>query len=149
MSNNTLETLPQSVYDLARRCLHIAFNWNDHNFPPAHHMARAEAERYGIKSFDDANAWLENPVEWPVKNPLPLPRTVIGYDLSREDDRTIEAIRRPDGTVQFRETSRTVTDEAVVEAMDSLLSRVRAGSEAAPWVVEELQRIRTALSGMK
>lgn len=44
---------------LARRTLWIAFNWNDHNFGPAHLQARKEAEELGITTFEQANAWLE------------------------------------------------------------------------------------------
>lgn len=43
---------------MARRLLWIAFCWNDHNFDPAHEHARKETEALGIKSFEDANAWL-------------------------------------------------------------------------------------------
>ncbi len=45
---------------LARRCLWLAFVWNDHNFGPAHLEARKEAESHGITSFEAANSWLED-----------------------------------------------------------------------------------------
>jgi hypothetical protein len=51
--------VPCSVRDaLARRCLWLAFCWNDHNFGPAHKVARKEALQHGITSFDEANEWL-------------------------------------------------------------------------------------------
>lgn len=51
--------VPENVRDeLARRCLWLAFCWNDHNFEAAHICARKEAEKHGIASFDEANAWL-------------------------------------------------------------------------------------------
>ena len=50
----------QSVQaNLARGLLWLAFVWNDHNFEAAHKEARRIAERAGIRSFEDANAWLE------------------------------------------------------------------------------------------
>ena len=69
-----VERLPQSLYDLARRCLHIAFVWNDHNFRDSpKEMARKEAAKYGIADMEAANAWLDNPDEWPVVRPIPTP----------------------------------------------------------------------------
>ena len=51
--------VPEPVRDaLARRCLWLAFCWNDHNFGPAHEEARKEALKHGIDSFDAANEWL-------------------------------------------------------------------------------------------
>lgn len=53
------EAAPEPVRDaLARRCLWLAFCWNDHNFGPAHEEARKEALKHGIDSFDAANEWL-------------------------------------------------------------------------------------------
>ena len=47
---------------LARRTLWIAYCWNDHNFDkPAHHYAQTTAAECGIKSFEEANAWLATP----------------------------------------------------------------------------------------
>jgi hypothetical protein len=43
---------------MARRLLWLAYAWNDHNFDAAHIEARREAAKYGIRSFEDANAWL-------------------------------------------------------------------------------------------
>lgn len=45
---------------LARRTLWIAYVWNDHNFEAAHEVARETCEAVGIKSFDDANRYLES-----------------------------------------------------------------------------------------
>ena len=51
--------VPEPVRDaMARRCLWLAFCWNDHNFGPAHEEARKEALKHGIDSFDAANEWL-------------------------------------------------------------------------------------------
>lgn len=51
--------VPEPVRDaLARRCLWLAFCWNDHNFGPADEEARKEALKHGIDSFDAANEWL-------------------------------------------------------------------------------------------
>lgn len=51
--------VPEPVRDaLARRCLWLAFCWNDHNFGPAHEEARKEALKHGIDSFDAENEWL-------------------------------------------------------------------------------------------
>ena len=51
---------PPSVQaNLARGLLWLAFVWNDHNFEAAHKEARRIAERAGIRSLEDANAWLE------------------------------------------------------------------------------------------
>lgn len=53
------QMVPEPVRDaLARRCLWLAFCWNDHNFGPAHEEARKEALKHGIDSFDAANEWL-------------------------------------------------------------------------------------------
>jgi hypothetical protein len=43
---------------LARRCLWLAFVWNDHNFERADVEARKEAEKHGIHSFEEANEWI-------------------------------------------------------------------------------------------
>lgn len=52
--------LPKDVlHALARRCLWIAYCWNDHNFEEAYKYARRDAEACGIKSFEDANHWIE------------------------------------------------------------------------------------------
>jgi len=51
--------LMNNLYDLARRTLWIAWNWNDHNFGPAHNYAREEAIQQGIKSFEEANDFLD------------------------------------------------------------------------------------------
>lgn len=51
-SDSTLEAL-------ARRCLWIAYCWNDHNFEDAAHTyARKEAEEHGIHTFEQANRWI-------------------------------------------------------------------------------------------
>jgi hypothetical protein len=48
---------------LARRCLWIAYGWNDHNFEyAAHKYAQIEAEKCGITSFEQADEWLEKTI---------------------------------------------------------------------------------------
>jgi len=56
----------ESVYALARRCLWIAYVWNDHNFDSAHVEAKREAEKQGITNLDEANDFLNAPPqrEW-------------------------------------------------------------------------------------
>lgn len=44
---------------LARRTLHTAFAWNDHNFEPAHKMAKQEAKDCGIDSTEEAEEFLQ------------------------------------------------------------------------------------------
>jgi len=56
----------QQAEAMARRLLWLAFCWNDHNFDEAHIEARREAEKHGIRSFDEANAWLL--CESPLRN---------------------------------------------------------------------------------
>jgi hypothetical protein len=53
-------TPPEStLVALARRCLWIAYCWNDHNFEkPAHRYAQIEAEQHGIIDLDAANVWI-------------------------------------------------------------------------------------------
>ena len=52
--------IPEKARDaLARRCLWIAYVWNDINFLDAKKYAKKEAESHGITSFDEANEWLE------------------------------------------------------------------------------------------
>jgi len=48
----------EKLIALARRCLHLAYVWNDHNFPEAHIEAREQAQRLGINSFEAANEFL-------------------------------------------------------------------------------------------
>ena len=58
-SEQVRHMVPEPVRDaMARRCLWLAFCWNDHNFGPAHEEARKEALKHGIDSFDAANEWL-------------------------------------------------------------------------------------------
>jgi hypothetical protein len=53
------EPISESILlELARRCLWIAYCWNDHNFDAAHTYARKEAKTHGIESFEEANDWL-------------------------------------------------------------------------------------------
>ncbi len=49
----------EAVYALARKLLWIAYVWNDHNFDHPYKIARALAQEFGIESFDQANAWLD------------------------------------------------------------------------------------------
>lgn len=53
------EPLPNDAFALARRTLHLAYVWNDHNFVPAQQLARETAQSVGIFSFEDAEVWLE------------------------------------------------------------------------------------------
>jgi hypothetical protein len=57
----------EALHDLARRCLWIAYCWNDHNFEHPQQYARNTAKLHGISSFEDAQAWLAAP-------PLPTPK---------------------------------------------------------------------------
>lgn len=57
-NESTPEINKQAIQALARRCLWIAYCWNDHNFPSAHIMARNEAQQHGIHSLEEANRWL-------------------------------------------------------------------------------------------
>ncbi len=52
---------------LARRCLWIAYVWNDHNFEAAQKCAKEEAEKRGINSFEQSNDWLRSQ---PQRKPL-------------------------------------------------------------------------------
>lgn len=55
----------EALVKLARRCLWLAYVWNDHNFDAAHTCARKTAQDVGIKSFDEANTWLQALKETP------------------------------------------------------------------------------------
>lgn len=58
--NDLASDVPDSTtYALARRTLHLAYAWNDHNFDAAHLLARQTAEEVGIHSAEEAEAWLE------------------------------------------------------------------------------------------
>ena len=53
---------------LARRALHTAYVWNDHNFECARKIAEKTAKSVGINSFDDANNFIDSlPVEYGCK----------------------------------------------------------------------------------
>lgn len=43
---------------LARRALHTAYVWNDHNFECARKLAGETAKSVGINSFDSANNFI-------------------------------------------------------------------------------------------
>lgn len=43
---------------LAKRCLFLAYVWNDHNFADAHIEAREQAQRLGINNLEMANEFL-------------------------------------------------------------------------------------------
>jgi len=60
VENKSLKSSVLKLYELARRTLHIAYVWNDHNFPHPKSLCRATAEEYGFTSFDDANNFLED-----------------------------------------------------------------------------------------
>lgn len=47
------------LLNLARRSLHFAFVWNDHNFGDAKFMAKQQAGELGISSLDKANDFLD------------------------------------------------------------------------------------------
>ncbi len=50
----------RELLSLARRCLWIAYVWNDHNFQRRpDQYAREQAQDLGINSFEEANAWIE------------------------------------------------------------------------------------------
>ena len=49
----------QKLRKLAYRTIWIAYVWNDHNFDAAHLEARRTCERIGLKSFDEAGAFLD------------------------------------------------------------------------------------------
>ena len=78
---------------LARRCLWIAYVWNDHNFvEAAHKYAKEEAEKHGIKSFEQSNDWLRS--HPPQRKPMPDMAIERAYDelLSqpmREQDKRV------------------------------------------------------------
>jgi hypothetical protein len=55
----------EALVQLARRCLWLAYVWNDHNFDAAHACARKTAEDVGIESFEEANTWLQALKETP------------------------------------------------------------------------------------
>ena len=55
----------EALVKLARRCLWLAYVWNDHNFDAAHACARKTAEDVGIESFEEANTWLQALKETP------------------------------------------------------------------------------------
>jgi len=55
----------EALVKLARRCLWLAYVWNDHNFDAAHVCARKTAEDVGIESFEGANTWLQALKETP------------------------------------------------------------------------------------
>jgi len=77
------QPLPEPVEEstllaLARRCLWIAYVWNDHNFvEAAHKYAKQEAERHGIKSFEQSNDWLRS--HSPQRTPLTEERIWAAY----------------------------------------------------------------------
>ncbi len=74
--------IPEKARDaLARRCLWIAYVWNDHNFRDAYEYAREEAESHGITSFDEANEWLEaKPQSDAVTVPMELANRLVSTD---------------------------------------------------------------------
>lgn len=55
-----LEKAQGPLLALARRCLWIAYAWNDHNFDAAHICAKRQAVAAGIASFEQANDWIED-----------------------------------------------------------------------------------------
>lgn len=57
---------------LARRAMHIAYVWNDHNFQPAHILARETAKSLDIHDLDEANDFLAGlPIRHIEERPLP------------------------------------------------------------------------------
>lgn len=71
-ADSPAEAPAPTLQALARRCLWIAYVWNDHNFEPAHRYAVRTAEECGIFSLEDANRWLAQPV---AESPAPEPLT--------------------------------------------------------------------------
>ena len=65
---------------LARRCLWIAYCWNDHNFKEAYTYARLTAQKHGVHNFDEANEWI---TAQPVQEPTPW-RDMVVVSLVRE-----------------------------------------------------------------
>lgn len=49
----------EAMCTLARKLLWVAYVWNDHNFEHPYKIARKLAQEFGIESFDQANAWLD------------------------------------------------------------------------------------------
>lgn len=49
-----------NVIKLARRTLHIALCWNDHNFKSYHELAKDDVLSAGIDNIEDANKWLQS-----------------------------------------------------------------------------------------
>ena len=104
--------VPEPVRDaLARRCLWLAFCWNDHNFGPAHEEARKEALKHGIDSFDAANEWLAAApatpaaqgaaVQWvPVSERLPQIKQVLSEKCTL-DGREIPPLYRSGPVLTF------------------------------------------------
>lgn len=50
----------RKLVTLARRALHTAFVWNDHNFECAGKLAGKTAKSVGINSVDDANNFIDS-----------------------------------------------------------------------------------------
>jgi hypothetical protein len=62
-----------ALYRLARQTLHLAFVWNDHNFNHPRDAAVSLCNDLGIKSFTDANNWLESLPKVEAKKPVENP----------------------------------------------------------------------------
>lgn len=86
---------PESaLHSLARRCLWIAYCWNEHNFSEAHTYARKTAQELGINDFDEANRWLVVQTEqkadtgpwqvdvWPGKNEVVIQSDYFKHDTA-------------------------------------------------------------------
>lgn len=91
----------ETVQALTRRCLWIAYAWNDHNFEAAHLFAKREAEAHGIKSFEDANAFLAQMQAAPPECQTEAEKTAYAFGwwkametLARENERLRAAIQR-------------------------------------------------------
>lgn len=63
----------ETLLKLALRTLWIAYVWNDHNFGPAHKEARKTCQNAGIKTFDQANAWIESKLALLAASPTVSP----------------------------------------------------------------------------
>lgn len=68
---------------LARRALHIAYVWNDHNFPPAHMAARETAKSLNIYDLDGANDFI---ADLPIQHLQDGPRHAHAHDSEQGGD---------------------------------------------------------------
>jgi hypothetical protein len=53
---------------LARRTLHTAVVWNDHNFPHPYTIAKETALTVGVENIDDANTFFDSLPPMPIEH---------------------------------------------------------------------------------